>query len=135
MDYLEKLEYHDLLDHIFTHYTKRFTEKKFKTIFEKINASVILMDFLDYSLKNQYIPVATDFILSVNKNPYFLFSKQITTVTAAIIALHKWNLKVNQTFFLIPDHRLAKIAVEILKSSNMYDYLNYLPNKNYHEES
>lgn len=122
MNKLELLNYDDLIETCFQYYMSMYGISKFETIKNKVLNEKRTLQFLSYLNKVGGLPEPSSFLLIVNKIPYFLFSKQITTVIASIVVFQKW-VEDNRYQLPFSDNIFKDMVLDILEKSKMINYI------------
>lgn len=106
--------FNDRVDAFKNDYIREYGERKYRKVHTKVKGSRIINNLIVKSGKMQLAPNHKDFIQTLNGVKYFIFSKPITFVLGAVLALELWNETNNRDNYLLDEYGLNFILDGIL---------------------
>lgn len=112
-----RLEFNELLEHIYSSYAREFGERKLSEVMNKVITSKKVEGFIKES-KLRKIPPHNNYIIQMlNEIPFFIFSRGQTIVVGAMLVLQMWNEEVNSKTNMLTDDELLQRAKFIINES------------------
>ena len=116
-DFYSDMWTYDLLnEYFFDYYRTAFGQVKLEKVAEKVISSSKISTLISKARYSGKIPNHLDYIYSLNYIPYFAFASNETHLLGALFSLKRWVNEVNNSFYILTDHQLKQIAINIVNN-------------------